>query len=99
MKNRLKIATRNLFDLLSIFFVFLPFPVDFGLQNGGPNFVYKIDFFRKAYLGAPGGPQELPRSSPGANLRDIWVVSGEFGMSFSDVFVTCVRACVVKLPR
>ena len=45
-----------------------------------------------AHLGAPGGPQELPRSSPGANLKDILVVSVEFGISFSDVFVTCVRA-------
>ena len=37
MKNRSKIAARNLFVFLSTFFAFLRFSVDFGLQNWSPN--------------------------------------------------------------
>ena len=60
MKQRSKIATKNLFVFLSTFFAFLRFSVDFGLQNWGPNYGFFLDLFNLGAHGIPRRPQVAP---------------------------------------
>ena len=78
MKNRSKIATKNLLDFLSTFFAFLRFLVDFGLQNWDPNYTFFLIHLIWAPMASPG----VPKSPLSSNLGGILVDFNDFQVYF-----------------